>query len=63
MAQVEADDKSDVYFIIGAAYNTKYNAGGNKDAALKAKAIEYLQKVEAGNSVEAAKAALAELTK
>lgn len=63
LAQVEADDKSDVYFMIGAAYNTKYNAGGNKDAALKAKAIEYLQKVEAGNSVDAAKAALAELTK
>ena len=63
LAQVEADDKSDVYFMIGAAYNTKYNSGGNKDAALKAKAIEYLQKVEAGNSVDAAKAALAELTK
>ena len=62
-AQTEADDQSDVYFIIGAAYNAKYNAGGNKDAALKAKAMEYLQKVVSGNSVEAAKTALAELSK
>ena len=59
----DADAQSDVYFIIGAAYNAKYNAGGNTDAALKAKAVEYLQKVTAGNSVEAAKAALTELTK
>ena len=62
-AAVQANDeeKSDVYFIIGAAYNAQYNAGGNKDAALKDKAVEYLQKVVAGNSVEAAKGALANL--
>ena len=57
-AQTTEEDKSDVYFIIGAAYNAKYNAGGNKDVALKDKAVAYLQKVVAGNSVEAAKAAL-----
>ena len=56
--QTAEEEKSDVYFIIGAAYNAQYNAGGNKDAALKDKAVAYLQKVEAGNSVEAAKAAL-----
>ena len=62
-AAVQANDeeKSDVYFLIGAAYNAQYNAGGNKDAALKDKAVEYLQKVVAGNSVEAAKGALANL--
>ncbi len=63
LAQVDEEDKSDVYFLIGAAYNAKYNAGGNKDAALKDKAVSYLNKVVAGNSVEAAKAAVAELTK
>ena len=57
-AQTTVEGQSDVYFIIGAAYNAQYNAGGNKDAALKDKAVAYLQKVEAGNSVEAAKAAL-----
>ena len=62
-AQANEEDKSAIYFLVGAAYNAQYNAGGNKDAALKAKAVEYLQKVEAGNSLEAAKAALAELTK
>ena len=62
MAQTEEDDKSDVYFLIGAAYNAKYNAGGNKDAALRDKAVEYLNKVVAGNSVEAAKAAVKDLT-
>ena len=60
-AQATEEDKSDVYFIIGAAYNAKYNAGGNKDAALKDKAVSYLQKVVAGNSVEAAKAAMESL--
>lgn len=63
MAQTSEEDKSDVYFLIGAAYNAKYNAGGNKDEALKNKAVEYLNKVVAGNSVEAAKAAVADLTK
>ena len=58
MAQTAEEDKSDVYFLIGAAYNAKYNAGGNKDAALKDKAVSYLNKVVAGNSVESAKAAV-----
>ncbi|MBO5234660.1 MAG: tetratricopeptide repeat protein [Alistipes sp.] len=62
LAQTSEEDKSDVYFLIGAAYNAKYNAGGNKDAALKDKAVEYLNKVVAGNSVEAAKGAVADLT-
>ena len=61
LAQTVEEEKSDVYFIIGAAYNAKYNAGGNKDVALKDKAVEYLQKVVAGNSVEAAKTALGNL--
>ena len=61
LAQTTEEGQSDVYFIIGAAYNAKYNAGGNKDAALKDKAMAYLQKVVAGNSVEAAKAALENL--
>ena len=63
MAQTAEEEKSDVYFLVGAAYNAKYNAGGNKDAALKDKAVSYLNKVVAGNSVEAAKAAVADLTK
>ncbi|MBO5874978.1 MAG: tetratricopeptide repeat protein [Alistipes sp.] len=63
LAQTAEEDKSDVYFLIGAAYNAKYNAGGNKDAALKDKAVSYLNKVTTGNSVEAAKAAVTELTK
>ena len=61
LAQTTEEGQSDVYFIIGAAYNAKYNAGGNTDAALKDKAVAYLQKVEAGNSVEAAKTALENL--
>ena len=61
LAQTTEEGQSDVYFIIGAAYNAKYNAGGNKDAALKDKAMAYLQKVVAGNSVEAAKGALENL--
>ena len=61
LAQTTEEGQSDVYFIIGAAYNAKYNAGGNKDAALKDKAMAYLQKVVAGNSVDAAKAAIENL--
>lgn len=61
LAQTTEEEKSDVFFIIGAAYNAKYNAGGNKDAALKDKAVSYLQKVVAGNSVEVAKGALENL--
>lgn len=63
MAQTSDEDKSDVYFLIGAAYNAKYNAGGNKDEALKNKVVEYMGKVTAGNAVEGAKAAIADLTK
>ena len=49
--------------MVGAAYNAQYNAGGNKDNALRDKAIATLKKVVAGDKVEAAKAALTELTK
>ena len=63
LAQATEEDKSDVYNMIGAAYNAKYNAGGNKDEALKNKVVEYMSKVTAGNNVEAAKAAIADLTK
>ncbi len=62
-AQVSEEDKSAVYFLVGAAYNAQYNAGGNKDAALRDKAIATLKKVTAGSSVAAAKAALTDLTK
>ncbi|MBQ5753635.1 MAG: tetratricopeptide repeat protein [Alistipes sp.] len=54
LAQTTEDDKSDVYFILGAAYNAK---------EMKPQAIVNLEKVVAGNSVEPAKAALAELKK
>ncbi len=63
MAQTSEENKSDVYYMVGAAYNAKYNAGGNKDEALKNKVVEYMNKVTAGNNVEAAKAAVADLTK
>lgn len=58
LAQTSDEDKSAVYYMIGAAYNAQYNAGGNKSAALRDKAVAYLQKVMAGANVEAAKAAL-----
>lgn len=54
MAQATDDDRSDVYFILGAAYNAK---------EMKEQAIATLKKVTSGNSVEAAKKALADLTK
>ena len=57
-AQTDEEDKSAIYFIVGAAYNAKYNASNNTDKASMAKAIEYFQKVTAGANVEAAKAAL-----
>jgi tetratricopeptide (TPR) repeat protein len=57
-AQVDAEGKSAIYFIVGAAYNAKYNGSNNTDKASMAKAIEYFQKVTAGTNVEAAKAAL-----
>ena len=57
-AQTDEEGKSAIYFIVGAAYNAKYNASNNTDKASMAKAIEYFQKVTAGANVEAAKAAL-----
>ena len=62
-AQTTEEDKSAIYFLVGAAHNANYNASGNKDVASREKAISALQKVTAGASVEAAKAALADLTK
>ena len=57
-AQTDEEGKSAIYFIVGAAYNAKYNASNNTDKASMAKAIEYFQKVSAGANVEAAKAAV-----
>lgn len=63
MAQQAEDEKSDIYFLIGAAYNAKYNASGNKDVTMKDKAIEALKKVVAGSNVEAAAKSVADLSK
>ncbi len=52
-AQTDEEDKSAVYFQLGTAYNAK---------EMKEQAIAALQKVTAGPSVEAAKAAIAGLT-
>ena len=60
-AQTTEEDKSAIYFLVGAAHNAKYNASGNKDVHSREKAILALKKVTAGPSVEAAKAALAGL--
>lgn len=62
-AQTSEEDSSAINFLIGAAYNALYNAGGNKDASLREKAVEVLKKVTSGSSVEAAKAALGDLAK
>ena len=62
-AQANDEDKCAIYFIVGAAYNAKYNASNNTDKVSMAKAVEYFKKVTAGANVEAAKAALADLTK
>jgi tetratricopeptide (TPR) repeat protein len=62
-AQANEEDKCSIYFLVGAAHNAKYNASGNKDVASRDKAIAALKKVTAGASLEAAKAALAELEK
>ena len=62
-AQVNDEEKSSIYFLVGAAHNTIYNASENKDLVSRDKAIEALKKVVAGKDVEVAKAALAELTK
>lgn len=53
-AQVDADKKSDIYFMLGAAYQNKEN---------KAKAIEAFRKVTAGANVAAARTAVADLSK
>ena len=60
-AQTNEEEKSDIYFLVGAAYNEKYNASNNTDKNAMAKAVEYFQKVTAGANVETAKAALADL--
>ena len=57
-AQTSEEDKSSIYFLVGAAHNAKYNASGNKDVASREKAVAALKKVTAGASVEAAKTAL-----
>ena len=62
-AQADDEGKSAIYLLVAAAYNAQYNAGGNKDASLRDKAIETFKKVTSGAGVEAAKAALADLTK
>ena len=61
--QANDEDKSAIYLILAAAYNAKYNEGGNKDASLRDKAVATFKKVTAGSGVEAAKAALADLLK
>lgn len=55
-AEVQSDpaEKSDVYFILGAAYNAK---------EMKPQAIEALKKVTAGDNVAAAQKSVAELSK
>ena len=62
-AQADDEGKSAIYLLVAAAYNAQYNAGGNKDAVLREKAIATFKKVTAGAGVEAAKAALADLEK
>lgn len=52
--QQEPDDASTLYYLLGLAYNVK---------EMKPQAIEALKKVTAGPSVEAAKAALAQMSK
>jgi lipopolysaccharide biosynthesis regulator YciM len=60
-AQATEEDKSTVYFYVGAAYNALYNAGGNKNEAQRTNAVNSLKKVTAGASVSAAQAALKSL--
>ena len=38
-AQADDEGKSAIYLLVAAAYNAQYNAGGNKDAALREKAL------------------------
>lgn len=53
-AQTDVDDASTIYYLLGLAYNAR---------EMKPQAIEALRKVTDGPSVDAAKTALAELTK
>ena len=62
-AQTTEEDKCTIYFYVGAAYNAQYNASGNKNEILREKAVAELKKVVAGPRVDAAKAALTDLTK
>ena len=62
-AQTTDEEKSDIYFYVGAAYNAQYKASGYKNEVICNKAIAALKKVTAGKNVAAAKAALAVLTK
>ena len=62
-AQLNDEDRSIIYYIVGAAYNAQYNASGNKNEALRDKAVATLKKVVAGPRVAAAKTALANLLK
>lgn len=54
LAQTDAEDASYLYYLLGSAYNAK---------EMKPQAIAALQKVTAGDSVEPAKAAIADLSK
>lgn len=53
-AQTDEEDRSDIYFTLGAAYNAR---------EMKTQAIAALRKVVAGPNVNAAKASIAELSK
>ena len=62
-AQTNEDDKSTIYFLIGAAYNAQFNASGNKNEYLYNMAVATMKKVTSGPRSEAAKKALADLAK
>ena len=62
-AQTNEDDKSTIYFLVGAAYNAQFNASGNKNEAFYNMAVATLKKVTSGPRLEAAKSALAALAK
>lgn len=62
LAQTDEDDRSSIYFNIGAAYNELFNASGRKNEALRDKAVAALRKVTTGSYVTAAQTALKSLT-
>ena len=62
-AQTNEDDKSSIYFLVGAAYNAQFNASGNKNEALYNLAVATMKKVTSGPKLENAKAALTALAK